>query len=92
MKKVKPIRVLLNGARGKMGQAITRLIEQNPQKNLIVSATREAGQNTIQEPFDIVVDFTTPNRAQYYQKFCREAGEALKEYRLDVTLDADISD
>ena len=42
--------------------------------------------------FDIVVDFTTPNRAQYYQKFCREAGEALKEYRLDVTLDADISD
>ena len=64
MKKVKPIRVLLNGARGKMGQAITRLIEQNPQKNLIVSATREAGQNTIQEPFDIVVDFSTPQGAQ----------------------------
>lgn len=42
--------------------------------------------------FDIVVDFTTPNRLQYYQKFCREAEESISDYRLDVTLDADISD
>lgn len=64
MKKLKTVRVLLNGAKGKMGQAIARLIAQNPQKNLVLSATRDAGQNTVTEPFDIVVDFSTPAGAQ----------------------------
>ena len=64
MKKQQIVRVLLNGANGKMGQAITRLIAQNPQKNLVVSFAREAGQNDIKEPFDIVVDFSTPAGAQ----------------------------
>ncbi len=64
MNKLQTIRVLLNGANGKMGRAITRLIHENPQKNLVVSATREAGQNTFTEPFDIVVDFSTPDGAQ----------------------------
>lgn len=64
MKNLKTVRVLLNGAKGKMGQAIARLIAQNPQKNLVLSATRDAGQNTVTEPFDIVVDFSTPAGAQ----------------------------
>ncbi len=64
MKKLKTVRVLLNGAKGKMGQAIARLIAQNPQKNLVLSATRDAGQDTVIEPFDIVVDFSTPAGAQ----------------------------
>lgn len=64
MKKQKQIRILLNGANGKMGQAITRLINENPQKNLVVSATRSAAQTNIQEPFDMVVDFSTPVGAQ----------------------------
>lgn len=64
MKKQTQIRVLLNGAQGKMGRAIARLIAENPQKNLIVSATREAGQTDVTEPFDVVVDFSTPQGAQ----------------------------
>ena len=64
MKTQKIIRVLLNGGNGKMGQAISRLIRENPQKNLVVCATREAGQTEIQKPFDIVVDFSTPVGAQ----------------------------
>lgn len=64
MKKNQKIRVLLNGANGKMGQAIARLIEENPQKNLLVSSRREAGQTDVTEPFDIVVDFSTPAGAQ----------------------------
>lgn len=64
MRKQTVVRVLLNGARGKMGQAIARLIKENPQKNLVISATREAGQTDITEPFDIVVDFSTPQGAQ----------------------------
>jgi 4-hydroxy-tetrahydrodipicolinate reductase len=64
MKKLTTVRVLLNGANGKMGQAIARLINENPQKNLVVSAKREAGQTEVKEPFDIVVDFSTPQGAQ----------------------------
>ncbi len=64
MKKLQTVRVLLNGASGKMGQAIARLIAENPQKNLIVSATRGPGQSDIKESFDIVVDFSTPQGAQ----------------------------
>ncbi len=64
MKQQKPVRILLNGARGKMGQAIARLIAQNPQKNLVVSATRQAGQAGVKDPFDMVVDFSTPQGAQ----------------------------
>ena len=74
MKKLQTVRVLLNGANGKMGQAIARLIAQNPQKNLVVSATRQAGQNDIQELFDIIVDFSTPQGAQ-------EAFLLAKKYR-----------
>ncbi len=62
--KQKPIQVLLNGASGKMGRAIARLITQNPQKNLVVSCKREEGQNDFKEPFDIVIDFSTPQGAQ----------------------------
>ncbi len=64
MKKNQLVRVLLNGANGKMGQAIARLTRENPQKNLVICATRDAGQTTITEPFDIVVDFSTPAGAQ----------------------------
>ena len=64
MKKSIPVRVLLNGAHGKMGQAIARLIEENPQKNLVVAVQREIGQVDVQETFDIVVDFSTPQGAQ----------------------------
>ena len=42
--------------------------------------------------FDIVVDFTTTNRRAYYQKFCREVESVIQDYKIDVTLDADISD
>lgn len=42
--------------------------------------------------FDIVVDFTTPNRRNYYQKFCREVEAKIPNYQISVTLDSDISD
>lgn len=64
MKTPKTIRILLNGANGKMGQAITRLIAQNPQKHLVVTDTRTAGQPDHFEPFDLIVDFSTPQGAQ----------------------------
>lgn len=55
-------KVLLNGAEGKMGKAITRLIETNPQWGLSVAVKRESGQKVIGD-FDIVIDFP-PRRAR----------------------------
>lgn len=58
-----PKKVLINGASGKMGQALIRLIKENPQLGLITAATRDAGQE-VKEDFDIIVDFSTPQGAQ----------------------------
>ena len=67
-------KVLINGANGKMGQAMIRLIEQCPELGLTVAATRTAGQD-ITADFDIIIDFSTPQGAEeafalakHYQK------------------------
>ena len=56
-------KVLINGAGGKMGQALIRLIKAYPQLGLTISATRQAGQE-VKEDFDIIIDFSTPQGAQ----------------------------
>lgn len=58
-----PKKVLINGANGKMGQALIRLIKEYPQLGLTVAATRNAGQE-VKEDFDIIIDFSTPQGAQ----------------------------
>ena len=63
MKNTEPKKVLINGANGKMGRALVRLISEQPQLGLTVAATREAGQE-IKTDFDIVIDFSTPQGAQ----------------------------
>ena len=55
--------VLINGAGGKMGQALIRLIHQQPQLGLRVAATRNAA-GPVTADFDIVLDFSTPQGAQ----------------------------
>lgn len=65
MKKTGPVAVLLNGADGKMGRAIERLITQHPECGLLVTSRRESdGQTGSLAPFDIVIDFSTPQGAQ----------------------------
>ena len=56
-------RVLINGINGKMGQAIKRLIEAQPELGLVVAGGRESGEN-VNFPFDIIIDFSTPQGAQ----------------------------
>ncbi len=60
---MKNIRVLINGADGKMGRALVRLIQENPSLNLTVAATRGAGESVTAE-FDVIIDFSTPQGAQ----------------------------
>lgn len=58
-----PKKVLINGAGGKMGRALVRLIQELPSLGLTVAATRNAGQE-VKEDFDIIIDFSTPQGAQ----------------------------
>ena len=65
MKKTEPIAVLLNGADGKMGRAIERLSTQHPEYGLMIASRRESdGQTGSLAPFDVVIDFSTPQGAQ----------------------------
>ncbi|MBO4675796.1 MAG: hypothetical protein J5601_06925 [Elusimicrobiaceae bacterium] len=56
-------KVLLNGANGKMGQALARLMKERPELGLFPAVLRSRGQE-IQEDFDLVIDFSTPEGAQ----------------------------
>lgn len=56
-------KVIINGANGKMGKAVARIIKANPQFGLEVAAGREPGQQ-IDTPADVVIDFSSPQGAQ----------------------------
>ena len=55
--------VIINGVNGKMGKAIARIIEQNPQFDLQVSCGREPGDG-FEMSGDIIIDFSSPDGAQ----------------------------
>ncbi len=56
-------KVFINGAEGKMGKAIARLIESQPELGLEVAVKRESGQPVLGD-FDVVIDFSSPQGAQ----------------------------
>lgn len=56
-------RVIINGAAGKMGRALIRLMQENPSLGLALAAEREPGQK-INVPADLVIDFSSPQGAQ----------------------------
>lgn len=63
MKNIQPTKVIINGASGKMGRALVRLINERAQLGLTLAATREAGQ-AVAADFDVIIDFSTPQGAQ----------------------------
>ena len=56
-------KVFINGAEGKMGQAIARIIGERPELGLEVAVKRESGQSVLGD-FDVVIDFSSPQGAQ----------------------------
>lgn len=56
-------RVIINGAAGKMGKAVARIIAQSPELGLEVVAGREPGDGLGQEA-DVIIDFSSPEGAQ----------------------------
>lgn len=63
--------ILINGGKGKMGQALARLIEKNPSLGLSVAALHEAG-DPLPPRFDCVIDFSSPQGAQEAFYLARE--------------------
>jgi 4-hydroxy-tetrahydrodipicolinate reductase len=57
------INVLINGANGKMGKAIIKVIEENPSYRLRVSALRDHELKK-DGPFDLLIDFSLPEGAK----------------------------
>lgn len=56
-------KVIINGAQGKMGQAIARIIQEKPQLGLQVAGGREPGDGFDMQG-DIIIDFSSPEGAQ----------------------------
>lgn len=56
-------KVFINGADGKMGKAVARIIETQPELGLTAAVKRENGQSVLGD-FDVVIDFSSPQGAQ----------------------------
>ena len=63
--------ILINGGKGKMGQAMARIIENTPSLGLSVAALHEAG-DALPARFDCVIDFSSPQGAQEAFYLARE--------------------
>ena len=55
--------VIINGYKGKMGQAIARIIQKNTQLGLALAGGREPGDGFDMQG-DIIIDFSSPEGAQ----------------------------
>lgn len=70
-----PIRVLIHGASGRMGQALLRLLPEFPSLQLV--ATPGRGELPSSPDFDVAVDFSLPEALPALLARCREQGAAL---------------
>lgn len=64
-------KVILNGAKGKMGQAIARIIKDNPQLGLQVAGGREPGDGFDMKG-DVIIDFSSPQGAEDAYNWARQ--------------------
>lgn len=64
-------KVIINGGNGRMGQAIARVIQNQPQLDLEIAAVREEGQNTCTQA-DVIIDFSSVQGAQEAFALARE--------------------
>ncbi len=74
----KPIKLLIHGATGRMGQALIRLVQDQP--NLTISAISgraEIGQMDALPEFDIAIDFSSPEGFDAILSLCLTRGKGL---------------
>ena len=64
-------KVIINGSKGKMGQAIARIIKSTPELGLEILALRDK-EDTFQGKADIIIDFSSPDGAQEALSLAKE--------------------
>ncbi len=64
-------RVIINGANGKMGRAVARIIQNSPQLNLETAGGRESGDGFAMQG-DVIIDFSSPEGAQEALNWAKE--------------------
>jgi 4-hydroxy-tetrahydrodipicolinate reductase len=74
----KPVRLLIHGAQGRMGQALVRLAEDNPLVEVVEKTSRHdlARLNTVAD-FDVAIDFSSPEGFDALLALCIERKKAL---------------
>lgn len=85
-----PVRVLIHGATGRMGQALLRLCTEQPDCDVIGAVSRKVGQRVIDgvpqfaaselhgvPTFDVAIDFSLPEGFDGVLALCVERGAAL---------------
>ncbi len=81
-----PIRVLVHGASGRMGQAVLRLLAQDPRLKLVAALSRSgrAGAASFRladigrvPAFDVAIDFSLPEAFDALLAFCQSRDAAL---------------
>jgi 4-hydroxy-tetrahydrodipicolinate reductase len=70
------IKTLINGANGKMGLAIAKIISEHPEYNLQITARRDNGLNEDGE-FDLIIDFSSPEGARKAFELAKKRKAAL---------------
>lgn len=64
-------KVIINGSKGKMGQAIARIIKSTPELGLEILALRDK-EDTFQGKADLIIDFSSPDGAQEALSLAKE--------------------
>ena len=74
----KPVRLLIHGAQGRMGQALVRLAEDKP-SIVVVAKTGRSDLATLKEvpEFDVAIDFSSPDGFYAMLALCVERKKAL---------------
>ena len=81
-----PIRILVHGASGRMGQALLRLIATDPRFQLVAAVSRSGGSDVASfrladigriPAFDVAIDFSLPEAFDAMLAFCQSRDAAL---------------
>lgn len=73
-----PIRLLINGAQGRMGQALVRLAEANPLLQIVAKTGRaDLSMLNAVADFDVAIDFSSPEGFDAVLALCIERKKAL---------------
>ena len=73
-----PLRLLIHGANGRMGQALLRLAEADPALQVVAATGRADVDGLAAAPhFDVAIDFSAPDGFDAVLALCQARGKAL---------------